>query len=156
LNGDIAACVSVANVLQSVLDSNRIAFEAVSYVFDVLFRFVEKQNKNMFKTDLKLETSKFVTSVLKMCSFTSPSIRAEATAFVYLLILQNLKCVGNFDTVKNISVLACSRLAEEKKDFGGNALQNSLNSICQYALNDLYIPATEGLIDLVVLFVLID
>ena len=108
-------------------------------MFDALYSFVLQQGQAMFRT-LKAETSRVIAAALRLCSYYSPVIRGEARAFLYFMILQNLKQVGTFDVVKNAAILACSRLAEDHKDFGGSALKNALSTISEYALQDLFAP----------------
>lgn len=112
-------------------------------MFDALYRFVDLQGGGLFRHELKNETARFISSAMRMCSFTCPQIRGEAAAFVYTLILRNSKFISSFEVVKNSAILACSRLAEENKEFGGAALKNALNAISEYALQDYYVPSTD-------------
>lgn len=77
---------------------------------------------------------------MRLCSFTCPQIRGEAAAFVYRMIRCNVLFSSSFEVVKNSAILACSRLAEQSKDFGGAALKNALAAISEYALQDYYTP----------------
>ena len=128
-----------ARILQVVLEST-LSINVVPSVFLVLQRFVHGQGTALFRTTLKAEASRIISAVLHLCSSVSPKVRSEASAFLYFLILENVQHLGSFDVVKNASVLACSRLAEDDKVFGGAAFQSSLDRIAEYALDDLYSP----------------
>jgi hypothetical protein len=136
---DVSNSLSVASVFQAMLELN-FAAEAAPFVFDALCRFVDLQGAALFRSEIKAETSRFIGSCMRMCSFACPAIRAEAAAFVYFLILRGVSSVASFEVVKNAAILACSRLAEESKEFGGAALKSALNAISEYALKDYYVP----------------
>ncbi len=112
--------------------------ESAPFVFDLLYGLVNQLGSVGF-SETKTEMSRAVAEVLRLCSFHSPVIRGEASAFLYFLVVMNLKFSSSIEVVKNAAILACSRLAETQKDFGGEALQNSLNTMCEYALQDLFV-----------------
>jgi len=112
----------------------------LSRLFNSLRIFVRQFRAQLFM-EFTPQLYNLLREVLRLCNFSLPSIRKEASSFFFLLILHNYREMGNFGRTYTQTTTALSGLITDGLLKDDEYIKRSLDTLTEYAL---YIYSTPS------------